>query len=369
MGSSNENSAFGPCRNPWDLARTPGGSSGGSAAAVAARQVHGDARHRHRRLDPPAGRVLRGRRREAHLRPRLALRRHRVRLVARPGRPASARTVARRRAPPRRIAGPRSARPDLVVAAGGRLPRRRSRAARAGSASACRASGFEGGLDAGRRAGGARGARDVRAARRDARRRLAAALASTASPPTTSSRPPRRRRTSPATTACGSGCARTSDAGSRRCTRRRASAGFGAEVKRRIMLGTYALCAGYYDAYYLRAQKVRTLIRRDFDEAFRACDVVAGPVAPTVAFRLGEKTDDPLADVPRRRLHHHREPRRAARPVACRAGSSARAGCRWGCSSWAAVRRGDAAPRGARARARGGAFARAGARLMRRGAP
>jgi aspartyl-tRNA(Asn)/glutamyl-tRNA(Gln) amidotransferase subunit A len=70
--------------------------------------------------------------------------------------------------------------------------------------------------------------------------------------------------------------------------------GFGAEVKRRIMLGTYALSAGYYDAYYLRAQKVRTLVRRDFDEAFRSCDVVAGPVAPTVAFRLGERTADPL---------------------------------------------------------------------------
>jgi aspartyl-tRNA(Asn)/glutamyl-tRNA(Gln) amidotransferase subunit A len=74
-------------------------------------------------------------------------------------------------------------------------------------------------------------------------------------------------------------------------TRRR---GFGAEPKRRIMLGTYALSAGYYDAYYLRAQKVRTLVRRDFDEAFERCDVVAGPVAPSVAFRLGEKVDDPL---------------------------------------------------------------------------
>jgi len=70
--------------------------------------------------------------------------------------------------------------------------------------------------------------------------------------------------------------------------------GFGPEPKRRIMLGTYALSAGYYDAYYLRAQKVRTLIRRDFDRAFESCDVVAGPVAPTVAFRLGEKVDDPL---------------------------------------------------------------------------
>jgi aspartyl-tRNA(Asn)/glutamyl-tRNA(Gln) amidotransferase subunit A len=70
--------------------------------------------------------------------------------------------------------------------------------------------------------------------------------------------------------------------------------GFGAEPKRRIMLGTYALSSGYYDAYYLRAQKVRTLIRRDFDAAFQACDVVAGPVAPSVAFRLGEKVADPL---------------------------------------------------------------------------
>jgi aspartyl-tRNA(Asn)/glutamyl-tRNA(Gln) amidotransferase subunit A len=70
--------------------------------------------------------------------------------------------------------------------------------------------------------------------------------------------------------------------------------GFGPEPKRRIMLGTYALSAGYYDAYYLRAQKVRTLIRRDFDEAFAKVDVVAGPVAPTTAFKLGEKTADPL---------------------------------------------------------------------------
>jgi aspartyl-tRNA(Asn)/glutamyl-tRNA(Gln) amidotransferase subunit A len=70
--------------------------------------------------------------------------------------------------------------------------------------------------------------------------------------------------------------------------------GFGAEVKRRIILGTFVLSSGYYDAYYLRAQKVRTLIRRDFETAFEACDVVATPTTPTPAFRLGEKTDDPL---------------------------------------------------------------------------
>ena len=70
--------------------------------------------------------------------------------------------------------------------------------------------------------------------------------------------------------------------------------GFGAEVKRRIMLGTYALSAGYYDAYYGRAQAVRTLIKRDFDEAFKEVDVIVTPTMPTPAFRLGEKIQDPL---------------------------------------------------------------------------
>jgi aspartyl-tRNA(Asn)/glutamyl-tRNA(Gln) amidotransferase subunit A len=71
--------------------------------------------------------------------------------------------------------------------------------------------------------------------------------------------------------------------------------GFGAEVKRRIMLGTYALSSGYKDAYYLRALKVRRLIRQDFDRAFAGCDVVMGPTSPTAAFKIGEKVDDPLA--------------------------------------------------------------------------
>ncbi len=71
-------------------------------------------------------------------------------------------------------------------------------------------------------------------------------------------------------------------------------AGFGPEVKRRIILGTYALSAGYYDAYYVRAQKVRTLIRQDFEKAFAKCDAIVTPTSPEVAFRIGEKTDDPL---------------------------------------------------------------------------
>ena len=74
----------------------------------------------------------------------------------------------------------------------------------------------------------------------------------------------------------------------------RTRARFGAEAKRRIMIGTFVLSAGYYDAYYLKAQKVRALIRRDYDEAFARVDLVAVPTTPTVAFRLGERTEDPL---------------------------------------------------------------------------
>ena len=70
--------------------------------------------------------------------------------------------------------------------------------------------------------------------------------------------------------------------------------GFGPEVKRRIMLGTYALSAGYYDAYYLKAQRVRTLMKLDFDEAFKRCDALVTPTAPTTAFKIGEKINDPL---------------------------------------------------------------------------
>ena len=72
--------------------------------------------------------------------------------------------------------------------------------------------------------------------------------------------------------------------------------GFGDEVKRRIMIGTYVLSHGYYDAYYLQAQKIRRMIADDFQQAFQRCDVIAGPVAPTVAWKLGEKSDDPVAN-------------------------------------------------------------------------
>jgi len=74
------------------------------------------------------------------------------------------------------------------------------------------------------------------------------------------------------------------------------SEGFGAEVKRRIMIGTYVLSHGYYDAYYLQAQKLRRMIADDFQTCFRECDVIAGPVAPTVAWPLGAQNDDPVAN-------------------------------------------------------------------------
>ena len=80
-----------------------------------------------------------------------------------------------------------------------------------------------------------------------------------------------------------------------RMYRQSRSEGFGAEVKRRIMLGTYALSAGYYDAYYLKALKVRTLILRDFQQAFERVDIILTPTSPTVAFKIGEKTADPLS--------------------------------------------------------------------------
>ena len=73
------------------------------------------------------------------------------------------------------------------------------------------------------------------------------------------------------------------------------SEGFGDEVTRRIMIGTYVLSHGYYDAYYLKAQKIRRLIAEDFQKAFAQCDIIAGPVSPTVAWKIGERSDDPLS--------------------------------------------------------------------------
>ena len=104
-----------------------------------------------------------------------------------------------------------------------------------------------------------------------------------------------------------------------RMYRRTRAEGFGPEVKRRIMLGTYALSAGYYDAYYLKALKVRRLIRQDFDRAFEKVDLIAGPITPSPAFKIGEMAGRSAGDVPGRPLHRERQPRRHCRASACRA--------------------------------------------------
>ena len=91
--------------------------------------------------------------------------------------------------------------------------------------------------------------------------------------------------------------------------------GFGPEVKRRIMLGTYTLSSGYYDAYYKKAQQVRTLLKRDFEEAFKTVDLILTPTTPTAAFRKGEKTDDPSADVSCGHLYDFGKPGRCSRHI------------------------------------------------------
>jgi aspartyl-tRNA(Asn)/glutamyl-tRNA(Gln) amidotransferase subunit A len=297
MGSSNENSAYRPCANPYDLARTPGGSSGGSAAAVAARQVHGA-------LGTDTGGSIRlpaafcG---VVGVKPTYGR-------VSRYGVVAFAssldqvgplaRTVEDAALLLGRIAGhdPRdmtsSARPvDDYLA---RLEDG-ARGLRVGVPREW----FQGGVDPGVE-------RTVRTALASYEK-LGAKLVEISLPHTKYGIAayyliaPAEASSNLARYDGVRFGLRAEARGLREMYAETRERGFGAEPKRRIMLGTYALSAGYYDAYYLRAQKVRTLVRRDFDEAFRACDVVAGPVAPTVAFKLGERTQDPmqmyLADV------------------------------------------------------------------------
>ena len=109
--------------------------------------------------------------------------------------------------------------------------------------------------------------------------------------------------------------------------------GFGAEVKRRILLGTYALSAGYYDAYYLKAQQVRRLLAEEFLRAFADVDAIVTPTAPTPAFKLGEKTGDPLAMYLGRYLYGDGEPGgHLRRDGAVR--DDQRPDCRWACRYW-----------------------------------
>ncbi len=138
------------------------------------------------------------------------------------------------------------------------------------------------------------------------------------------------------------------------------AAGFGKEVRRRILIGTYVLSAGYYDAYYLKAQKVRTLIKRDFDEAWKSVDVVLTPTTPSPAFGFGEKTRRSDRHVPGRHLHRDGEHGGAAGHLGA-GGSVARRHAAWPAADRQAVRRGDAVPRRAGDRGCGRTLRRAGA--------
>ena len=299
MGSSNETSAFGPVTNPWKSPRggnqalTPGGSSGGSASAVAADLCLAATASRHGRLDPPARRLHRHGGDQADLRPLLALRHGGLRLLARPG--GADRQDGGGRGDPAVARWPAATTADSTCLdvdtpdfADARRPLGQGQAHRRAQ-----------GIPPGRHAAGDRGAVGARASTGCARRAARSSTSpcrtpNTRSRPTTSSPRPRPRRTSPATTACASAIAGRGRP-SPKSTRTAAPKGFGAEVKRRVLIGAYVLSAGYYDAYYLKAQKVRRRIADDFDQAWESCDAILTPTTPSAAFALGERVSDPVS--------------------------------------------------------------------------
>jgi aspartyl-tRNA(Asn)/glutamyl-tRNA(Gln) amidotransferase subunit A len=292
MGSSNENSHYGPVRNPWDTTRVPGGSSGGSAAAVAAGIVPfatgtdtgGSIRQPAAfcgitGLKPTYGRVSRwgmvafassldcggvlARSAEDCAHALAAIAGHDARDATSTQRPVD----------------------DYVAALSAKLS-----GIRIGVAREYFGAGVEDGVGAA-----------VRAALSELERRGAVLV--DVSLPHAELAIPAYYVIAPAEASSnlarydgvrfGHRCA--NPASLEDLYSRSRAEGFGAEVKRRILIGTYALSAGYYDAYYLRAQRVRRLIANDFVEAFKQVDLIAGPTAPTVAFKLGEKSADPLA--------------------------------------------------------------------------
>src|SRR5688500_944495 len=292
MGSSNENSAFGPVRNPWDTTRVPGGSSGGSAAAVAAGIVPVA-------LGSDTGGSVR---QPASLVGVLGLkptygRNSRYGLVAFASSLDQVGVFAGKVEDVARVLGviagrdPRDSTtadvpvPDYTASLSGDL-----KGVRLGFPRAL----FGEGLD--EEVGNAvKGVVDVY-------RELGAEIVDVALP---HAKYAIAVYYIIATAEASSNLARfdgvrygfrAEDTPElRQMYRRTREEGFGAEVKRRIMLGTYVLSAGYYDAYYLKAQKVRTLIENDFLTAFQNCDAIITPTSPSTAFALGEKVDDPLA--------------------------------------------------------------------------
>ncbi|HVP68311.1 MAG TPA: Asp-tRNA(Asn)/Glu-tRNA(Gln) amidotransferase subunit GatA [Anaeromyxobacteraceae bacterium] len=290
MGSSNENSAYRPCRNPYDLSRTPGGSSGGSAAAVASRQVFGalgtDTGGSIRQpagfcgvvgVKPTYGRVSR------YGVIAFASSLDQVGPLARTVPDAALLLRAIAGHDPRDMTSSARPVPDYLQGLEGG-----ARGLTIGVPREWLALGADAGVLASVREALATyerlGARLVDVDLPHAKYGIAAYYL--VAPAEASSNLARYDGVRFGLRVEGKGL-RDMYGGTR-------DRGFGPEPKRRIMLGTYALSAGYYDAYYLRAQKVRTLVRGDFDRAFERCDLVAGPVSPTVAFALGEKVADPL---------------------------------------------------------------------------
>ncbi|MDT5294072.1 MAG: aspartyl-tRNA(Asn)/glutamyl-tRNA(Gln) amidotransferase subunit [Acidobacteriota bacterium] len=292
MGSSNENSAYGPVRNPWDTERVPGGSSGGSAAAVAARivpaalgsETGGSVRQPAALcgvvgVKPTYGRVSR------YGLVAFGSSLDQVSVFGLTVKDAALvlRTIAGRDEHDATTADVPV--PDYASELTGDL-----KGARIGVPRALLGEG----VDA-----------DVRARVEDAIEAYRALGAEVVDVELPHAKYSIAVYYIIATAEASSNLARydgvrygyrTEDpVNLQQMYRRTREEGFGAEVKRRIMLGTYVLSSGYYDAYYLKAQKVRTLIRRDFLEAFNRCDAVLTPTTPTPAFRLGEKTDDPLS--------------------------------------------------------------------------
>lgn len=293
MGSSTENSAYFPTRNPWDLERAPGGSSGGSAAAVAAAMVPlalgSDTGGSVRQpagfcgvvgLKPTYGRVSR----YGLLAFGSSL--DQIGPFARTARDAALVLGAMAGADPHDATSAPVPVPDYVGALTGDV-----RGLRIGVPRALLADGVDEGVGAAFESAltvlEGLGARVVDIALPHARFAIPVYyLVATAEASSNLARYDGVRYGVRPVLGREADLAAMYD-----LTR---EGGFGAEVKRRIVLGTYVLSAGYYDAFYLRAQQVRTLIRRDYDAAFEQVDVVGLPTSPTVAFRLGERTGDPL---------------------------------------------------------------------------
>ena len=291
MGSSNENSAFGPVHNPWATDRTPGGSSGGSAAAVAALccpiALGSDTGGSIRQpgsfcgvvgLKPTYGRVSR------YGLLAFASSLDQIGPLTRTVEDAALALTAIAGADPADATSSRRAVPDFTAALSGDIGGVRVGVPRAFVAD---------GVDAGVRA--------AFEAALDTLREGGATLVDIELPHAKYAIPvyylvATAEASSNLARYDGVRYGRRADGALalREMYSRTRDEGFGAEVKRRIMLGTYVLSAGYYDAFYLKAQQVRTLLRRDYEQAFAKVDVVAMPASPVPPFKLGEKTADPL---------------------------------------------------------------------------